>query len=169
MDLLTDVAIRVFFYGMLFVLIVVRGAIPNPIYAALIRGSWFDRMVTRARLAIPWRLFCGMGPYTHDIAVHAFLASGEVKRWSLLNDKEVGGVPLRSDLTRLTLTFYFRDRPALWESFARAIDQHFQEAGTRLVQVEFRFLLFHSLTSPDERKPVREERVYLWSAEERSA
>ncbi len=49
-----DIAIRILVYGFLFALVLMRAAVPNPIYALLLRGTAVDRCLFVLRPVIRW-------------------------------------------------------------------------------------------------------------------
>ena len=94
--------------AMLFILFFMRGNIENPIYSILKLGNTkFNKIISRLRFYIPWDLFCGMNENFMDIKI---ISSSDRNSyiWFLRKDKCIGNYYLNSDLSSLTLTFYYK-------------------------------------------------------------
>ena len=159
-----NVAQRVVCYGLLFVVLIPNSSIPCWIHVLCIKGTWFDRLTTRLRLAVDWSLFTEISVYYHDIRVTAKANEGSAHVWYLLRDPWIGPVYNRSSLTRTTLTFYYESYPFLNEVFAKRLAEHFQRTGLRLQELEIEFVLFSSYAGDDEFQrslfPVNSRRIY---------
>ena len=86
-----------------------RGGLENPIYSLLkLDNTKFNKIITQLRFYIPWSLFCGMDETFMDIKIisHSEKSSNI---WFLRRDKRVGNYSFNSDLSSLTLTFYYKN------------------------------------------------------------
>jgi len=93
---------------MLFVLFFMRGGLENPIYSLLkLDNTKFNKIITKLRLYVPWNLFSGMDESFMDIKIisHSEKSSNI---WFLRRDKRIGNYSFNTDLSSLTLTFYYK-------------------------------------------------------------
>ena len=94
---------------MIFILFFMRGGLENPIYSIFkLDNTKFNEIVTQLRFYIPWGLFCGMNENFMDIKIisHSDKSSNI---WFLRRDKRVGNYSFYTDLSSLTLTFYYKE------------------------------------------------------------
>ena len=136
------------------------------IHVLCLKGTWFDHLTTKFRLAVDWSLFTEISVYYHDIRITAKANAGSAHVWYLLRDPWIGPVHHRSSLTitRTTLTFYYESYPFLNEVFAQRLVTHFQRSGLQLQELEIEFVLFSSYAGDDEFQrrlsPVNSRRIY---------
>lgn len=93
----------------MFILFFMRGGLENPIYSLLKLGDTkFNKVITQLRFYIPWDLFCGMNENFMDIKIisHSDKSSNI---WFLRKDRCVGNYSFNTDLSSLTLTFYYKE------------------------------------------------------------
>jgi len=92
----------------LFFFFMFRGPVRNPLWEYLsLRGGRLDRLVQRIRFFQDYGVFCGCSEFFYDVRITAEYLEGQ-RVWFLRRDRDAAGLNLRSDLTRLTLAFYYR-------------------------------------------------------------
>ncbi len=135
---------------LVFMVLVPRCAVPFWIYVLYMRGTWFDRLVSKLRIVIDWSLFTEIDPYYHDIRITATTNDGQQQHWYLRRDQWIGPVYLRSHLTRLTLAFYYESYPILNGVFSEGLFQFFKNQGRGLGKLEIESVVFSSFVSDRE-------------------
>ena len=131
---------------LVFLVLVPRCAVPFWIQVLCLRGTWFDRLVTKLRIVIDWSLFTEIGPVYHDIRITATTSEGQ-QLWYLLRDQGIGPVYLRSRLTRLTLAFYYESYPILNGLLSRELFQYFRDKDQVLRRLDIDLVVFSSTVS----------------------
>jgi hypothetical protein len=92
----------------LFFFFMFRGPVRNPLWEYLsLRGGRLDRLVQRIRFFQDYGVFCGCSEFFYDVRITAEYLEGQ-RVWFLRRDRDAAGLNLRSDLTRLTLAFYYK-------------------------------------------------------------
>jgi hypothetical protein len=95
---------------LLFILICMRGSVETPVYTLLkLRNTKFDKFLSKIRFFVPWGLFCGMNDEFFDIKITA-ASDKSLDIWFLRKDKKIGNYVFYTDLTSLTLTFYYKSK-----------------------------------------------------------
>ena len=144
-----EVIQRLICAALVFIVLVPRSAIPCWINVLYLRGTWFDRLITKLRIVIDWSLFTSIGPYYHDIRITATTNESQ-QLWYLLRDPKIGSLLLSSKLTRVTLAFYYESFPILNEVVTRELCQFFNDKGLALRKLDIEVVIFSSMASQQE-------------------
>ena len=164
--ILFKLIITIFILSSLFLL---RGGIKNPFYTCFkIGNTQFDRFVSKIRLHVPWSLFIGMDDKYHDIIITATTDQDTKYEWSVLNDKNIGGVKIQSYQSRLTLTFYYDKmfQTFLSDFFAKEISDYIYKNNHEKVRtIVFNKIFFSSNSAPDGKSTViQSQHIHTWRA-----
>jgi hypothetical protein len=99
---------------------------------------------------IEWSLFTDIQDLYADVRITATAANGERIQWYLLRDHKIGPLTIQSELSRLTLAFYYESFPFLNEYFETEMPKYFHDQGSHLVHLKVERTFFQSHVSEQE-------------------